>query len=173
VVSRAIAAFLAMKNLDPAFLRTFLISVLYSSSNFHRFVQSPTSTSFSVSSSTYSSFWLAITTDPKIVRSCVSTAASFSHVLEKNVHYSVPNADLYLQAYIRDDVFLQRLSDILEKMDSTFCPKIEIGKNEKEKEIEKGRRNDVSGNVLPIYLENENENENEKWMKDLRSWSLL
>jgi hypothetical protein len=63
------------------------------------------------------------------------------------------------------------LSDILEKIDSTFCPKIEIGKNEKGKEVEKGRRNDVSGNVLPTYLENENEDE--KWMKDLRSWSLL
>jgi hypothetical protein len=175
-VSCALTTFLAMKNLDPAFLKTFLISVLFSS-NFHRFVQSSTSTFFSHSSTAYSSFWLAIITDPKIVRSCVSTAASSPHVLEKNVHYSVPNSDMYLQAYVRDDFFLHRLCDILEKMDSKFCAQIEIRKDEREIELEKGKRNDdrseidFSGNISPINLENDNENE--KWMKELKSWSFL
>lgn len=169
-MSSALTTFLALKNLDPSFLKTFLISVLSSSSTFHRFVQSSTSasTSFSVSSTSSSSFWLAIITDPKIVRSCVSTTGLSSHVLERNVHYSVPNADMYLQAYVRDDVFLQRLSDLLGKIDSQYCVKIEIENEEKIKEKQKEKRIDIKKED-----EKENENENEKWMKELKSWSML
>ncbi len=89
---------------------------------------------------------------------------------------------MYLQAYVRDDFFLHRLSDLLEKIDSQFCLKTEIGMRENEKRNEDRKsRFSRTENMAPIYVENENENENgnenenenEKWMKDLKCWSLL
>ena len=81
---------------------------------------------------------------------------------------------MYLQAYVRDDFFLHRLSDLLEKIDSQFCLKTEIGMRENEKRNDDRKsRFSRTENMAPIYVENENENENEKWMKDLKCWSLL
>ena len=118
---------LALRNLDPSFLTSFLISIVSSSSsNFF-------STSFSATSS---SFWSAITSDPKIVRSCVSTPLHCGGDSDKIVHHSVPYSELYLQAYVHDEIFIERLLNILRLMNPTILKENNVGTDVMEKEKE-------------------------------------
>lgn len=102
---------------------------------------------------------------------------------------------MYLQAYVRDEIFLDRLKSLLISIDPNFYERkertINEENNERNEEIikEVKARNKVNKKETDLHskkrIEKDNEkgrekedfvtgrNENEKWMKKLRMWSYL
>ena len=164
-------ALLALRNLEPGFLKTFIISILSSSPSFPS-----SSSSSSSSSSDYSTYWNAIISFPNIVQSCVSSKNLRGNVQEKAFHYVVPHSEKYLLAYKDDDMLLERLTSLLTLIDPTF--------------FDNNDNNDKSINDIGVLQKNKKqkvknftklttteglrkEQIDEKWKKELNAWSNL
>ena len=174
---------LALKNLDPGFLKTFILSILSSSSSFSlpTSTSSPSSSSSSTSSSDYSTYWSAIISLPSIVQSCVSTKSIRENVQEKTFHYSVPHAEKYLIAYKSDFVFLGRLTDLLKIIDPSFFNSLnDIDNNNENGNVNNNINNNTkktnnNDKKLHKHLSKDLREAaiDQKWSRELKVWSNL
>jgi hypothetical protein len=184
-----INSLLALRNLDPGFLKTFILSILSSSPSFpssssSSFSFSTSSSSSSTSTSTdYSSYWNAIISFPNIVQSCVSTKNLRGNVQEKVFHYVVPHSEKYLIAYKNDFMILERLTYLLNIIDPNFFNNNENTDNYKDNNNNNRSMNDISNKNKKQYDKKftkqtttedlRKEQIDEKWKKELNAWSNL
>ena len=187
--------------MDPAFLKTIFIAITSSvpsiSQNSKKSESGFSGNMSSAPFSPFSNFWMAVITEPRIVRSCTNIG---THTVTP---LSVPHSEKYLQAYVLDEGLIYRVEYLLKKMDCksitlqvklekddngifsnnrTF-PKNEIfSKKEKNSVQESNSKKSIEISRDKNNLKSSEKDENEaisgvfedfKWFRNLQSWSCV
>ena len=169
VSAEAVHTLRTLGTLDPSFLKTFLIAVLSSSTS--ATTSSSSTSSLPLFPSTYSSYWMAITTDPKIVHSC--SVSTFSTLISEKSHFMcVPHSEKYLQAYVLDGKLLDRILFLLKKIDPKLPYFVENrgnGENGERGKDKEGKKE----NMECMDEEDSGISDDFKWYRSLENWSNI